>query len=53
MKAYIECIQDEVLKLSTGRYVKMRVTIPQQDRENYQKFHVGECEILQDGEVLQ
>jgi hypothetical protein len=52
MKAHIECIQDEVLKLSTGRYAKMRVNIPQSECENYQQFHLGECKILQDGEVM-
>jgi len=52
MKAYIECIHDEVLKLSTGRYAKMRVIIPQCEGENYQKYHLGECEILQDGEMV-
>jgi len=52
MKAYIECIHDEVLKLSTGRYAKIRVIIPQCEGENYQKYHLGECEILQDGEIL-
>ncbi len=50
MKAYIECIHDEVLKLSTGRYAKLRINIPQSECENYQQFHLGECKILQDDE---
>lgn len=53
MKAYIECIHDEVLQLSTGRYAKMRVIIPQQESENYQKYHLGECVIRQDGEGVE
>jgi len=52
MKAYIECIHDEVLKLSTGRYAKMRVIVPEKDGENYQKYHIGECAIRQDGEEM-
>jgi hypothetical protein len=51
MKAYIECIHDEVLQLSTGRYAKMRVVIPERDGDNYQKYHLGECEILQGKEM--
>ena len=51
MKAFIECIHDEVLQHSTGRYAKIRVIIPQGDGENYQKYHLGECGILQDGET--
>ena len=50
MKAYIECIHDEVLKLSTGRYAKIRVIIPERESENYQKYHLGECVIQQNGE---
>jgi hypothetical protein len=52
MKAYIECIHDEVLKLSTGRYAKLRVIIPQSGEGNYQKYHIGECEIRQDEEMM-
>jgi hypothetical protein len=49
MKAYIECIHDEVLKLSTGRYARMHVIVPQREGENYQKYHLGECAIRQNG----
>jgi hypothetical protein len=52
MKAYIECLHDEVLKLSTGRYAKLRVIIPLREGENYEKYHLGECVILQDGEMM-
>ena len=51
MKAYIECIHDEVLKLSTGRYAKMHVIVPQREGENYQKYHLGECVMQQDGKA--
>jgi hypothetical protein len=51
MKAYIECLHDEVLKLSTGRYARLHVIIPQRDDENYQRFHLGECAINQDGDT--
>ena len=51
MKAYIECIHDEVLKLSTGRYAKMHVIVPQRDGENYQKYHLGECVMQQEGKA--
>ena len=53
MKAYIECIHDEVLQLSTGRYAKMRIIIPQRESENYQKYHLGECVIVQDKEMME
>ena len=53
MKAYIECIHDEVLKLSTGRYSRLHVIVPQTEGVDYQKYHLGECEILQDDEVNQ
>ena len=53
MKAYIECIHDEVLKLSTGSYAKMRVIIPEHESENFQKYHLGECVIRQDGEKVE
>ena len=51
MKAYIESISDEVLKLCTGRYSKITLTVPQTETGDYQKYHLGECEILQDGEL--
>jgi hypothetical protein len=51
MKAYIECIHDEVLKLSTGRYARMHVIVPQRNGENYQKYHLGECAVRQDGGI--
>lgn len=53
MKAYIECIHDEVLQLSTGRYAKMRIIIPERESENYQKYHLGECVIVQDKEMME
>jgi len=49
MKAYIECVRDEVLKLSTGRYARMQVIVPQREEDNYQKYHLGECMMQQDG----
>jgi hypothetical protein len=51
MKAYIECVHDEVLKLSTGRYARMHVIVPQREDENYQKYHLGECVMQQDGQT--
>jgi hypothetical protein len=51
MKAYIECVHDEVLKLSTGRYARMHVIVPQREGENYQKYHLGECVMQQDGKA--
>jgi len=53
MKAYIECIEDLVTDHSTNRYAKMVVTIPEKECGDYQKYHLGECEILQDDEVNQ
>lgn len=51
MKAYIECVRDEVLKLSTGRYAKLHVIVPQREGEKYQKYHLGECVMQQDGKA--
>ena len=51
MKAYIECVHDEVLKLSTGRYARMHVIVPQREEGNYQKYHLGECVMQQDGQA--
>ncbi len=51
MKAYIECIEDLTMEHSTMRFAKMIVTIPQREGEDYQKYHLGECEILQDTKV--
>ena len=53
MKAFIECIHDEVLELSTGRYAKMRIIIPEHESGNYQKYHLGECVIRQDKEMME
>lgn len=51
MKAYIECIHDEVLRLSTGRYSRMHVIIPEREGEDYQKYHLGECVMQQNGKA--
>ena len=51
MKAYIESIEDTLMEHSPMRYAKLIVTIPEKEGGNYQKYHLGECEILQDGEV--
>ena len=51
MRGYIECISDEMLKLSTGRYAKLGIAVPYQEGESFPRFHIGECEILQDGEI--
>jgi hypothetical protein len=51
MKAYIECIHDEVLKLSTGRYARMHVIVPQSEDGNYQRYHLGECALMQNGDA--
>ena len=51
MKAYIESIEDSVMEHSPMRYAKLIVTIPEKEGGNYQKYHLGECEILQDDEV--
>ena len=51
MKAYIECIEDTLMDHSTMRYAKLIVTIPEKEAGDYQKYHLGECEILQDAEL--
>jgi hypothetical protein len=50
MKAYIECIEDTLMDHSTMRYAKLIVTIPEKEGGDYQKYHLGECEILQGDE---
>jgi hypothetical protein len=51
MKAYIECIEDTLMDHSTIRYAKLIITIPEKEGGDYQKYHLGECEILQGNEV--
>jgi len=51
MKAYIESIEDSLMEHSPMRYAKLIVTIPEKEGGNYQKYHLGECEILQDDEA--
>ena len=46
MKAYIESIEDTLMEHSPMRYAKLIVTIPEKEGGNYQKYHLGECEIL-------
>lgn len=53
MKAYIECIEDMLMDHSTMRYAKLIVTIPEKEGGDYQKYHLGECEILQGEEGKQ
>ena len=53
MKAYIESIEDTYMEHSTMRYAKLIVTIPEKEGGDYQKYHLGECEILQNDEIKQ
>ena len=53
MKAYIESIEDTFMEHSTMRYAKLIVTIPEKEGGDYQKYHLGECVIMQDKEMME